>query len=54
MKKDQNLPIKNIHSNNCSGKTFPNNSTIQETNHLIALVREADRQKKKLAEFLTK
>ena len=26
MKKDQNLPNKNIHSNNSSGKPLPNNS----------------------------
>ena len=26
MKKDQNLPIKSIHSNNSSGKPLPNNS----------------------------
>ena len=33
MKKDQNLPNKNIHSNNRSGKTHPNNSnySIQQS-----------------------
>ena len=40
MKTDQSLPIKNIHSNNSSGKPLPINSN--DTNHLIILV--IDRQ----------
>ena len=28
MKKDQNLPNKNIHSNDSSGKPLPNNSIL--------------------------
>ena len=34
MKKDQNLPNKNIHSNNSSGKTLPNNSIYSRNKSL--------------------
>ena len=46
MKKDQNLPNKNIHSNNNSGKPLPINSKYSKTNHLIIPTTEYDHQTK--------
>ena len=48
MKKDQNLPNKNIHSNNSSGKQPQIIQITQETNHPITLVIEVDRQNKEI------
>ena len=51
MKKDQNLPNKNIHSNNSSGKPLPNNSNHSRTNHPIILVIDVDHKKKEVHEI---
>ena len=48
MKKDQNLPNKNIHSNNSSGNYFQTARMIQEINHFITLTTEVDHQAKEI------
>ena len=50
MKKDQNLPKKNVHSNNSSGKPPQIIQIIQETNRPITLIIEVDHQNKEIHE----
>ena len=50
MKKDQNLPKKNVHSNNSSGKPPQIVQIIQETNRPITLIIEVDHQNKEIHE----
>ena len=51
MKKDQNLPNKNVYSNNSSGTPFQAIKTILEINHHITLVIEVDHPNKEIHEF---
>ena len=51
MKKEQNLPNKNIHSNNSSGKPLPNSSNHSNIYHLITLTTEVDHQIKEIHEI---
>ena len=44
MEKDQNLPNKNNHSINSSGKPLPKNLTLANNNHLIIRIIEDDHQ----------
>ena len=54
MKKDQNLPNKNIYSKNSSGKPLPATQIIQEINHHITPVIEVDRPNKIIYEISLK
>ena len=55
MKKDQNLPTKNIHSNNSSGKPLPNNSNYsRQQSTYNTNYRGRSPYQKKFTKFLTK
>ena len=54
MKKDQNLPNKNVHSDNSSGKPLPNNSSYSCNNQLIIQTIEDDQKTRDIHKFLTK
>ena len=51
MKNDQNLPNKNIHSNNSSVNHFQETQTTQEINHQITQVIEVDRPNEEIHEI---
>ena len=51
MKKDQNLPKKNIYSNNSSGKPLLNNQITQGINHHITQVIEVDHPNEEIHEI---
>ena len=51
MKKDQNLPNKNIYSNKSSRKPLPGNSNYSRINHHITPVIEVDRPNKEIHEI---
>ena len=54
MKKEQSLPNKNIHSNNCSGKPLPNHSnySINQSSYNSSYICRSP--EKKFKKFLTK
>ena len=54
MKKDQNLPNKNVYSNNSSGKPLPNNTNYTGINHHITQVIEEDHQNEEIHRILHK
>ena len=54
MKKDQNLPNKNIHSNISSGESLPNSSNYSRNQSLIFLNTEIDHQIEEIHESLHK
>ena len=54
MKKDQNLPNKNIQSNNSSGKPLPNNSNYSRNQSPIILIIEVDHQNKEIHKIFHK
>ena len=51
MKKDQNLPNKNNHSNNSSGKPLPNNSNYSRQQSPIKRIIEDNHHTKKIPEI---
>ena len=54
MKKDQNLPNKNVYSNKSSGKPHPNNTNYTGINHRITQVIEEDHQNEEIHRILHK
>ena len=51
MKKGQNLPNKNIHNSNSSGKRLSKTQIILDNNHLIIKIIEEDHQIKEIQEI---
>ena len=51
MKKDQNLPNKNIYSNNSSEKPLPSNSNYTGTNHHLTQVIEVNHPNEEIHEI---